>query len=56
MTIAKRLGRNALVLALLAMSTACVVEPRENFYDRDHHRYYGGHAWHECGDGDFHCR
>jgi hypothetical protein len=56
MTIAKRLGQNALVLALLAMSTACVIEPRENYYDRDHHRYYYQHNWHDCGDGDSHCR
>jgi hypothetical protein len=56
MTIAKRLGQNALVLALLTMSAACVVEPRENYYDRDHHRYYSEHNWHECGEGDSHCR
>ena len=55
MTITQRLGRQALMLAILAMS-ACVVEPREAYYDRDHHRYYHEHTWHECGDGDFHCR
>jgi hypothetical protein len=56
MSIAKRLGQNALVLALLTLSTACVIEPRDNYYDRDHHRYYSEHTWHECGDGDMHCR
>ena len=34
----------------------CVVEPREGFYDRDHHRYWHERAWHDCGDRDEHCR
>jgi hypothetical protein len=47
------------ILALLGVSLVvpgCVVEPREGFYDRDHHRWYHEHAWHECGDRDEHCR
>lgn len=46
-------------LALLAsalMTAGCVVEPREGFYDRDHHRWYHEHTWHECGERDEHCR
>jgi hypothetical protein len=45
-------------LALLAgtlLSSGCVVEPREGFYDRDHHRWYHEHAWHDCVEHDEHC-
>ncbi len=52
----KLLARSAVVLALMAAATACVVEPRNDYYDRDHHRYYHEHAWHDCGDHDDHCR
>jgi hypothetical protein len=48
--------QGAVVLALMGASTACVVEPRNDYWDRDHHRYYHEHAWHECGDHDDHCR
>ena len=47
------------ILALLGLAfvlPGCVVEPREGFYDREHHRWYHEHAWHECGDRDEHCR
>lgn len=26
--------------------------PREGYYDRDHHRYYHDHEWHQCRDRD----
>jgi hypothetical protein len=52
----KRLVQGALVLALMGVATACVVEPRNDYYDHDHHRYYHEHAWHDCGDHDDHCR
>ena len=49
-----RLGTRSLTLltglALLAsalLATGCVVEPREGFYDRDHHRWWHEHAWRE---------
>lgn len=45
-------------LALLAttlLASGCVVEPHEGYYDRDHHRWYHEHAWHECGERDEHC-
>jgi len=32
------------------------VVPREGYWDRDHHRYYHEHEWHDCGDRDDHCR
>lgn len=47
------------VLVLLGLSllvSACVIEPREGFYDRDHHRWYHEHGWRDCGDRDEHCR
>jgi hypothetical protein len=47
------------ILALLGLTVVvpgCVVEPREGFYDRDHHRWYHEHGWRECGDRDEHCR
>jgi hypothetical protein len=44
-----------LLLGLTLFATGCVVEPREGFYDRDHHRWYHEHAWHECVEHDEHC-
>jgi hypothetical protein len=61
MAISRPLGQalsSLLALALLAttlLASGCVVEPREGFYDRDHHRWYHEHAWHDCVDNDVHC-
>jgi hypothetical protein len=46
----------AALLAGALLSSGCVVEPREGFYDRDHHRWYHEHTWHECVAIDEHCR
>lgn len=49
------------MLALLMLGAAtfvsgCVVAtPREGYYDRDHHRWYHEHAWHDCVERDEHC-
>jgi hypothetical protein len=51
-----RIVQSGVVLALLLVSSACVVEPRNDYYDRDHHRYYHEHAWHDCMEQDEHCR
>ena len=32
-----------------------VAEPREGYYDRDHHRYYHERGWHECAEHDRWC-
>jgi len=57
MTNVQSMLKSGLVAALITMATACVVaEPREGYYDHDHHRYYREHNWHECGEGDEHCR
>jgi len=50
-----------LFIGLATMAAGCVVTPRdhdeyrEGYYDRDHHRYYHDHAWHECDEHDEHC-
>lgn len=56
MTNSKRIAKSAFLLALIGVLFACTGEPRDGFYDRDHHRYYREHSWHECGDRDEHCR
>ena len=56
MEMSTRIGRAALLLVgLVMMLSGCVVEPREGYWDRDHHRYYHAHGWVECGDRDEHC-
>ena len=56
MTISKAIVQASfLLLGLMLLATGCVVEPREGFYDRDHHRWYHEHAWHECAEHDEHC-
>lgn len=45
-----------LLLGLIMLaSSGCVVEPREGFYDRDHHRWYHEHTWVDCREHDEHC-
>jgi hypothetical protein len=64
MTIAKPIAPVGLLLLLALMMSApgCVYErehdrdePREGYYDRDHHRWYHEHGWRECGEHDEHC-
>lgn len=55
------LGRYLLGLIVLlsngVLLAGCIVaRPREGYYDREHHRYYHDHAWHDCGEHDEHCR
>ncbi len=45
-----------LLAAFMASSGCVVVEPRNDYYDRDHHRYYHEHVWRECVEHDEHCR
>lgn len=61
---------STLLLACLFMSlSGCVVRDhevehggsyergyQEGYYDREHHRYWHDQAWHECIEGDAHCR
>ena len=53
-TLASLAGVAVIASALLA--AGCVVEPREGFYDRDHHRWYHEHHWRDCDEREEHCR
>jgi len=52
----QRVAQSSVVLAVILVATGCVVEPRESYYDHEHHRYYHDHTWHDCGEHDDHCR
>ena len=57
MAISKSIVRAMLLLlGLMLVAPGCVIEPREGFYDRDHHRWWHEHGWRECHDRDEHCR
>jgi len=51
-----RVAKLTVLLGLIAFASACVVEPREGYWDRAHNRYYHEHGWHGCGAGDEYCR
>jgi hypothetical protein len=49
--------KGSVLLGLLSFTTGCIVaQPREGYYDRDHHRYYHERTWHQCRDHDEYCR
>lgn len=50
-----QIGQGSVLLAFIAFASGCIVEPRNDYYDRDHHRYYHEHNWHDCGEHDDHC-
>jgi hypothetical protein len=52
----QNLAKSGIALALVLFASACVVAPREGYYDRDHHRYYHEHGWHECTERGEYCR
>ena len=68
MRVYPRVGRtlilllSAPVLASTFLAAGCVVapapadEPREGYYDREHHRWWHEHAWRECREEGEHCR
>jgi hypothetical protein len=56
MKYSKLLAVRGCLLGLIVFASACVVAPREGYYDNDHHRYYHENAWHDCGERDEHCR
>jgi LPS sulfotransferase NodH len=52
----KRILFGSFLLGVILLAAACNGEPREGFYDRDHHRWYHEHGWRDCGEHDDHCR
>jgi hypothetical protein len=51
-----RIAQFSVLFGLIAFSSACVVsEPHEGYWDRDHHRYYHDHGWHDCTPADNFC-
>jgi hypothetical protein len=56
MTKLQLLMKGSVLMGLMALASACVVAPREGYWDRDHHRYYHDHSWHECAEHDEFCR
>jgi len=51
-----RVAKVSLLFGLIALTSACVVEPREGYWDREHNRYYHEHGWHACTPEDNFCR
>ena len=58
MTFLKPIAQAALLLLGAVMfAPGCVIaEPRDGYYDHEHHRYYHEHGWRECREEDEHCR
>ncbi len=61
----RNLATVGLTLGLMAVMSGCVVTPRgegyregyrEGYYDREHHRWWAEHRWHECEEHDVHCQ
>ncbi len=52
----QQIARGFYLTVLLGSVVGCVVVPAEGYYDRDHHRYYHDHAWHDCGAHDGFCQ
>lgn len=58
-----RFALSGLLVTLMTFTSGCVVAPehgyhegyREGYYDREHHRWWHEHQWHECVEHDEHC-
>lgn len=56
MVIAKPIAHTVLLATgFLLLASGCAREPREGYYDRDHHRWWHEHAWRDCAERDEHC-
>jgi hypothetical protein len=59
-----RIALSGILLALLSLTSGCVVHTREGYnegyregyYDREHNRWYHNHEWRDCVERDEHCR
>jgi hypothetical protein len=41
--------KGSVLMGLLALASGCIIaEPRDGYYEREHHRYYREHSWHQC--------
>ena len=49
------IGSALLGLTIFNLSGCIVAEPREGYYDHDHHRYYHEHHWRDCQERDERC-
>ena len=60
MDIRKTAYLSGLLLGVLTSLSGCLIETREPYheghYDRDHHRYWHEHSWHDCDDREDRCR
>ena len=67
MTATPRLLVSSALLSLITLASGCVIHERggeaareegyrEGYYDRDQHRYWHEHTWHECREHDEYCR
>jgi hypothetical protein len=68
MSATSSIARLGCLMSLITLLASCVWVPRdhggyrddggsheqyrEGYYDRDHHRYYHDHQWHQCRDRD----
>lgn len=43
------------LMGFILLASACTNEPREGYFDHDHHRWWHEHQWRDCGDHDEHC-
>lgn len=55
MNMFERIAKWSIALGLAAVVSACVVEPREGYWDHGHNRYYHEHHWHDCTPADNFC-
>jgi hypothetical protein len=52
----RKIARGGFLVVLAGWMAGCIVTPTEGYYDRDHHRYYHEHGWHDCGEHNDYCR
>jgi hypothetical protein len=54
----KPIARGVLMLmGFVLLASGCVAnEPNDGYYDRDHHRWWHEHQWHDCAEHDDHCK
>ena len=66
MSAIRYIARGSCLIGLIFMLGGCIIAPppgegyhegyHEGYYDRDHHRWWHNHGWHDCDRDDRHCR